>query len=69
MSSALQVYRGYRGGSRDEIREVGNPGNNLYVTGLSTRVSEKDLEEHFSKEGKVDGLSVFRHADHFFDIL
>ncbi|OAE26045.1 hypothetical protein AXG93_3437s1030 [Marchantia polymorpha subsp. ruderalis] len=30
-----------------------NPGNNLYVTGLSTRVNEKDLEEHFSREGKV----------------
>jgi transformer-2 protein len=30
-----------------------NPGNNLYVTGLSTRVTEKDLEEHFSREGKV----------------
>eukprot|EP00246_Nothoceros_aenigmaticus_P000903 TRINITY_DN1113_c0_g1_i4.p1 TRINITY_DN1113_c0_g1~~TRINITY_DN1113_c0_g1_i4.p1 ORF type:complete len:117 (-),score=18.01 TRINITY_DN1113_c0_g1_i4:948-1298(-) len=35
------------------MREAINPGNNLYVTGLSTRVSEKDLEEHFSKEGKV----------------
>lgn len=30
-----------------------NPGNTLYVTGLSTRVTERDLEEHFSKEGKV----------------
>nr|XP_024359303.1 serine/arginine-rich splicing factor SR45a-like isoform X2 [Physcomitrium patens] len=30
-----------------------NPGNNLYVTGLSTRVNEKDLLEHFSQEGKV----------------
>eukprot|EP00245_Coleochaete_scutata_P005063 TRINITY_DN18331_c0_g1_i3.p1 TRINITY_DN18331_c0_g1~~TRINITY_DN18331_c0_g1_i3.p1 ORF type:complete len:144 (+),score=17.92 TRINITY_DN18331_c0_g1_i3:154-585(+) len=30
-----------------------NPGNNLYVTGLSTRVTEKQLEHHFSKEGKV----------------
>lgn len=33
--------------------EVSNPGNTLYVTGLSTRVTERDLEEHFSKEGKV----------------
>ncbi|XVF18097.1 hypothetical protein REPUB_Repub10bG0182200 [Reevesia pubescens] len=31
----------------------GNPGNTLYVTGLSQRVTERDLEEHFSKEGKV----------------
>ncbi|KAH7281665.1 hypothetical protein KP509_36G057600 [Ceratopteris richardii] len=37
-------------GSQDEAV---NPGNNLYVTGLSTRVTEKDLDEHFSKEGKV----------------
>ncbi|MQL84786.1 hypothetical protein Taro_017300 [Colocasia esculenta] len=30
-----------------------NAGNTLYVTGLSTRVTERDLENHFSKEGKV----------------
>lgn len=30
-----------------------NPGNNLYVTGLSTRVTEDDLEKFFNKEGKV----------------
>eukprot|EP01018_Ginkgo_biloba_P016282 Gb_37565 [translate_table: standard] len=36
--------------SRDDVN---NPGNNLYVTGLSARVVEKDLEAHFSKEGKV----------------
>ncbi|KAH7519873.1 hypothetical protein FEM48_Zijuj08G0083400 [Ziziphus jujuba var. spinosa] len=30
-----------------------NPGNTLYVTGLSTRVTERDLEDHFNKEGKV----------------
>ncbi|XP_056860355.1 LOW QUALITY PROTEIN: serine/arginine-rich splicing factor SR45a [Raphanus sativus] len=33
--------------------EVENPGTTLYVTGLSTRVTDKDLESHFSKEGKV----------------
>ncbi|XP_044503624.1 serine/arginine-rich splicing factor SR45a-like isoform X2 [Mangifera indica] len=33
--------------------DVMNPGNTLYVTGLSTRVTEKDLKKHFSKEGKV----------------
>ncbi|XP_034889786.1 uncharacterized protein [Populus alba] len=43
-----------RSRSRDHERtEVVNPGNTLYVTGLSTRVTERDLEEHFSKEGKV----------------
>uniref|UniRef100_A0A7I4BV32 RRM domain-containing protein n=1 Tax=Physcomitrium patens TaxID=3218 RepID=A0A7I4BV32_PHYPA len=39
---------------RSDVREdATNPGNNLYVTGLSTRVTEKDLDEHFSREGKV----------------
>ncbi|KAJ8764517.1 hypothetical protein K2173_006257 [Erythroxylum novogranatense] len=43
-----------RGRSRSRDREEAlNPGNTLYVTGLSTRVTERDLEEHFSKEGKV----------------
>jgi hypothetical protein len=37
--------------SRNEQR---NPGNNLYVTGLSTRTSSSDLEKFFSKEGKVN---------------
>lgn len=30
-----------------------NPGNNLYVTGLSARVTDRDLEKHFSTEGEV----------------
>ncbi|MCO5594777.1 hypothetical protein L7F22_048810 [Adiantum nelumboides] len=30
-----------------------NPGNNLYITGLSSRASQRDLEDHFSSEGKV----------------
>ncbi|KAI3878766.1 hypothetical protein MKW92_010059 [Papaver armeniacum] len=45
-----------RGRSRSRSREPGevvNPGNNLYVTGLSTRVSTSDLEKHFSTEGKI----------------
>ncbi|CAA6663250.1 unnamed protein product [Spirodela intermedia] len=41
-----------RSGSRGR-NETLNPGNTLYVTGLSTRVTERDLEDHFSKEGKV----------------
>ncbi|WCJ32731.1 Cold-inducible RNA-binding protein [Euphorbia peplus] len=46
-----------RGRSRSRSRGRGgaetNPGNTLYVTGLSTRVTERELEEHFNKEGKV----------------
>ncbi|KAI4314705.1 hypothetical protein L6164_027587 [Bauhinia variegata] len=45
-----------RGRSRSRSHgrsDSGNPGNNLYVTGLSSRVTESDLAEHFSKEGKV----------------
>ncbi|KAL3676847.1 hypothetical protein R1sor_026795 [Riccia sorocarpa] len=49
--------RNDRSRSRSPVRryrhDALNPGNNLYVTGLSTRVNEKDLEEHFSREGKV----------------
>ncbi|CDY41631.1 BnaC03g62530D [Brassica napus] len=33
--------------------EIENPGNTLYVTGLSTKVTDKDLEAHFSKQGNV----------------
>lgn len=32
---------------------VENPGNNLYVTGLSPRVTKRELEKHFAAEGKV----------------
>ncbi|GLJ42234.1 hypothetical protein SUGI_0874240 [Cryptomeria japonica] len=38
--------------SRDSDN-VRNPGNNLYVTGLSPRITKRDLEDHFSKEGTV----------------
>ncbi|KAK7406874.1 hypothetical protein VNO78_08509 [Psophocarpus tetragonolobus] len=37
----------------NERSESRNSGNTLYVTGLSSRVTQRDLEEHFSKEGKV----------------
>lgn len=40
----------FRSRSRSPDR---NGGDTLYVTGLSSRVTERDLEEHFSKEGKV----------------
>jgi RNA recognition motif-containing protein len=30
-----------------------NPGNNLYITGLSTRITSSDLEKYFNSEGKV----------------
>ncbi|MCO5590859.1 hypothetical protein L7F22_044834 [Adiantum nelumboides] len=30
-----------------------NPGNNIYITGLSSRASQRDLQDHFSSEGKV----------------
>ncbi|XP_043708434.1 serine/arginine-rich splicing factor SR45a-like [Telopea speciosissima] len=41
-----------RSGSRGR-EDATNPGNTLYVTGLSTRVTDRDLEDHFSREGKV----------------
>ncbi|XP_068640396.1 serine/arginine-rich splicing factor SR45a-like [Aristolochia californica] len=33
--------------------DASNPGNNLYVTGLSTRVTSSALEKYFNNEGKV----------------
>ncbi|WVZ93164.1 hypothetical protein U9M48_039168 [Paspalum notatum var. saurae] len=47
-----------RGRSRSRSEDDRNPGNNLYVTGLSTRVTEEDLEKFFSKEGKVKHCHV-----------
>ena len=44
-----------RSKDKDDVR---NPGNNLYVTGLSTRTQETDLEKFFSKEGKVKDCRV-----------
>jgi transformer-2 protein len=37
---------------RDE--ENLNPGNNLFVTGLSMRTGDRELEDIFSKYGKVN---------------
>ncbi|PAN35090.1 hypothetical protein PAHAL_6G180100 [Panicum hallii] len=44
--------------SRSRSEDDRNPGNNLYVTGLSTRVTEDDLEKFFNKEGKVKNCHV-----------
>lgn len=44
--------------SRDSS-EVENPGNNLYVTGLSPRITKRELEKHFSGEGTVCLIYVY----------
>ncbi|KAJ6804945.1 serine/arginine-rich splicing factor SR45a-like [Iris pallida] len=59
-SSSISPPRA-RARSRSRSQDPGyasNPGNNLYITGLSTRVTTSDLEEHFSKEGKVRECEV-----------
>ncbi|POM65601.1 Hypothetical protein PHPALM_18653 [Phytophthora palmivora] len=38
--------------------DVTNPGNNLYVANLAARVGEQDLQELFSKFGRVDKCEV-----------
>ncbi|KAK4793298.1 hypothetical protein SAY86_023733 [Trapa natans] len=47
---------------REQIKEpsndVENPSNNLYVIGHSHRIIRKDLEKHFSSEGKVVDVHV-----------
>ncbi|KAJ8768575.1 hypothetical protein K2173_022688 [Erythroxylum novogranatense] len=51
-SMSLSRSRRSRSRSRDSV-DAANPGNNLYVTGLSTRVTTADLEKYFGAEGKV----------------
>ncbi|XP_058198929.1 serine/arginine-rich splicing factor SR45a isoform X3 [Rhododendron vialii] len=48
----------YSKSSRSRDASIENPGNNLYVTGLSARVSKRDLEKHFSNEGKVEDIHL-----------
>ncbi|KAH7481840.1 hypothetical protein PRIC1_009697 [Phytophthora ramorum] len=38
--------------------DVGNPGNNLYVANLATRVGQPELQEIFAKFGRVDKCEV-----------
>ncbi|PKI50941.1 hypothetical protein CRG98_028671 [Punica granatum] len=53
-SRSRSPSRSRRSRSRSQDSEgAANPGNNLYVTGLSTRITQHDLEKYFSKEGKV----------------
>ncbi|XP_010033040.2 serine/arginine-rich splicing factor SR45a isoform X2 [Eucalyptus grandis] len=47
-----------RSRSRSASRDVENPGNNLYVTGLSPRITKRELEKHFASEGKVVDVHV-----------
>uniref|UniRef100_A0A453TF07 RRM domain-containing protein n=1 Tax=Aegilops tauschii subsp. strangulata TaxID=200361 RepID=A0A453TF07_AEGTS len=54
-SRSRQVIIALMSRDKDDVR---NPGNNLYVTGLSTRTQETDLEKFFSKEGKVKDCRV-----------
>ncbi|EOY33814.1 hypothetical protein QUC31_018739 [Theobroma cacao] len=42
-----------RSRSRSAEIDVENPGNNLYVTGLSPRITKRELEKHFASEGNV----------------
>ncbi|XP_050379006.1 serine/arginine-rich splicing factor SR45a-like [Argentina anserina] len=50
---SISPSRSRRSRSRSPSVDASNPGNNLYVTGLSTRVTSADVEKFFSKEGKV----------------
>lgn len=60
---SLFLCRGY------DSSDVENPGNNLYVTGLSTRVTKRDLEKHFSAEGMVWVLYVLVLFFNFFNFF
>lgn len=43
---------------RSRSSDAENPGNNLYVTGLSPRITKRELEKHFAAEGKVSILFI-----------
>ncbi|GMQ05503.1 hypothetical protein CsSME_00050502 [Camellia sinensis var. sinensis] len=52
--SPVRERRSRRSRSRSHDSDgASNPGNNLYVTGLSTRVTTSELEKYFNNEGKV----------------
>uniref|UniRef100_A0A453IFG2 RRM domain-containing protein n=7 Tax=Aegilops tauschii subsp. strangulata TaxID=200361 RepID=A0A453IFG2_AEGTS len=56
---AKMSYSRYRSRSRSvDSSDVENPGNNLFVTGLSSRLTDRDLEKHFSTEGEVIDASI-----------
>uniref|UniRef100_A0A0D9VSA0 RRM domain-containing protein n=1 Tax=Leersia perrieri TaxID=77586 RepID=A0A0D9VSA0_9ORYZ len=57
-SYSLSPYRRDSRSRSVDSSDVENPGNNLYVTGLSARVTDRDLEEHFSAEGEVIDASI-----------
>eukprot|EP00262_Sarcandra_glabra_P006187 TRINITY_DN1830_c0_g1_i2.p1 TRINITY_DN1830_c0_g1~~TRINITY_DN1830_c0_g1_i2.p1 ORF type:complete len:125 (+),score=9.80 TRINITY_DN1830_c0_g1_i2:77-451(+) len=56
-SMSRSLSRSSRSRSRDSS-DVENPGNGLYVTGLSARVTKKELEKHFASEGKVVDINL-----------
>ncbi|XP_051182126.1 uncharacterized protein [Lolium perenne] len=57
--SRQSSYSRYRSRSRSvDSSDIENPGNNLYVTGLSSRITDRDLEKHFSAEGEVIDASI-----------
>ncbi|KAE8814321.1 putative RNA-binding protein [Hordeum vulgare] len=47
-----------RSPAREREPEAVNHGNTLYITGLSSRVTDKELREYFNKEGKVVSCHV-----------
>uniref|UniRef100_A0A0E0E6I2 RRM domain-containing protein n=2 Tax=Oryza TaxID=4527 RepID=A0A0E0E6I2_9ORYZ len=47
-----------RSRSREREPDAVNHGNTLYVTGLSSRVTERELKDYFSKEGRVTSCHV-----------
>ncbi|XP_066369855.1 serine/arginine-rich splicing factor SR45a-like [Miscanthus floridulus] len=47
-----------RSRSHEREEDAVNHGNTLYVTGLSSRVTERDVKDYFSKHGRVVGCHV-----------
>ncbi|EEB06946.2 RNA-binding protein [Schizosaccharomyces japonicus yFS275] len=45
---------------RDTEAESDNPGMNLFVTGIASRIEERELEDMFAKHGTVTRCSIMR---------
>ncbi|KAI9906662.1 hypothetical protein PsorP6_004652 [Peronosclerospora sorghi] len=53
-----ETLRRSRSPARADGKDVSNPGNNLYVANLATRMGQSELQEIFSKFGRVEKCEV-----------
>ncbi|KAF2399708.1 RNA-binding domain-containing protein [Trichodelitschia bisporula] len=60
-ASPSRSHQDHRGGNRGDLEEgAENPGSNLFVTGIASRVSEQELSGLFEKHGEVQNCHIMR---------